>query len=423
MSTSTLVAFAAQPWDLVFQRAQQLLGRLARHHHVLFIEPPVAAAGTPRLERIAGSDNLTVLRPQVPAALGGGYSDAALGALQPLLDALVREELAGAPLTAWLCTPLALPLLPALDAHAVVYDACHAPASSGGRPAAWQQREAALLKAADLVLTPGPALHAALRTRHDHVVCVPNAVDAAHFAPERVTKNLDEYLAAERLQGHILAPRLGYYGVIDERVDLALLAAVAQARPQWHFVMVGPVCGIDEADLPRADNLHWLGRQPYARLPALVAGWDACLLPFRAAGTSELNPMQALEYLAAEKPCVSTPLPDVAALHCDTIRVAADAAGFVAACEAALAETPEQRAARLAAAALCVARHDWDEAARRVQCLLDPLLRAPASDAAGSRALLGITDPQAVGLVLPRTAKESVRPQVRPGAEARVPRA
>lgn len=397
-AASTLVAFAAQPWDLVFQRSQQLLGRLARHHRVLFIEPAVAAAGSARLERIAGSDNLTVLRPHVPGATGG-WDDEALAAVQPLLAALARDELAGAPVIAWFATPLALPLLAPLDARAVVYDACGAAAPDVDTSPTWRSREAALLKAADLVLAAGPALHEALRLRHEHVVHLPNAVDAAHFAPERVTKNLDEYLAAERLQGHILAPRLGYYGIVDDRIDLALLAALADARPHWHFVMVGPLRGLDEGALPQRANLHWLGRQPYGRLPALVAGWDACLLPFKTgAATQRLNPLQALEYLAAEKPCVSTPLPDLAALHCDTIRVAADALAFVAACEAALAETPEERAARLAAAALCVARHDWDESARRVQCLLDPLLREPASDAAGARALLPHTDPAAVGM-------------------------
>jgi glycosyltransferase involved in cell wall biosynthesis len=421
-AASTLVAFAAQPWDLVFQRSQQLLGRLARHHRVLFIEPSVAAAGIPRLERIAGSDNLTVLRPHTPAAVDG-YADDALAAVRPLLAALAREELTHGPVIAWFGTPLALPLLPALDVHAVVYDASQGAHAPDGLAASWPEREAALLKAADLVVTAGPTVHEALRRRHDHVVCVPNAVDAAHFAPDRVTKNLDDYLAAEQLQAHILAPRLGYYGVIDRRLDLGLVAALADARPQWHLVMVGPLRGIVEAELPRRDNVHWLGRQPYARLPALVAGWDVCLLPFKAgACTATLNPLQALEYLAAEKPCVSAPLPDVAALHGDAIQAAADADAFVRACEAALAETPEQRAARLAAAALCVARHDWDESARRVQCLLDPLLREPASDAAGSRALLRITDPQAVGVGAPAAAQQAARRPTRSFVEARLPR-
>lgn len=413
MPPSTLVAFAARPWDLVFQRSQHLLGRLARHHRVLFIEPPMPGAGEARLERIAGSENLTLLRPQVPVS-GAGYGDDAIAAVQPLLARLARDELGEGPVVGWLATPLALPLLGAFDARAVVYDACEASAPHDPHSPAWRQREAALLKAADLVITAGPAVHDALSARHDHVVCVPNAVDPAHFAPERVTKNLDEYLAAERLQGHILAPRLGFYGVIDERIDLALLAALADARPQWHLVMVGPVRGLHEAALPQRPNLHWLGRQPYARLPALVAGWDACLLPFKTgAVTARLNPLQALEYLAAEKPCVSTPLPDVAALHCDTIQVASGPEGFVAACEAALAETPQQRAARLAASGVCVARHDWDESARRVQCLLEPLLRAPASDAAGARALLGLTDPGAVRIGGPAARAAALEGTVR----------
>jgi glycosyltransferase involved in cell wall biosynthesis len=244
-----------------------------------------------------------------------------------------------------------------------------------------RQREAALLRAADLVLTGGPSLFEAKRSLHPNVHCLPSAVDAAHFMPARITHDCEHYLEAERLQGHILAPRLGFYGVIDERIDLALVAEVAAAMPAWHLVMAGPVVKIDPATLPQAPNIHWLGSQPYPRLPALVAGWDVCLLPFALnEHTRFISPTKTLEYLAAEKPCVSTPVCDVVGMYGDVVSIASTVDEFVACCTALLNEKPVERAQRLQAAADCVARYSWNEAARTVQGLIEEL-PAPAAPA------------------------------------------
>src|SRR5213079_1992041 len=119
-----------------------------------------------------------------------------------------------------------------LRPRAVVYDCMDELAAFKHAPRQMRQRESALLKRADLVLTGGPSLYEARRQLHPNVHCLPSAVDAAHFAPERVTTHhLQEYLVAERLQAHMLGPRLGFFGVIDERLDLGLLAAIADARP------------------------------------------------------------------------------------------------------------------------------------------------------------------------------------------------
>jgi glycosyltransferase involved in cell wall biosynthesis len=245
--------------------------------------------------------------------------------------------------------------------------------------------DAALLDAADLVLAAGPGLWGAKRLRHSNAHCVPSSTDAARFAPARVTARCEEYLTAERLQGHILAPRLGHAGIIDDSVDLELLDAAAQRRPDWHFVLAGPVARSGGA-VPQRGNIHWLGDQPGIRLPALVAAWDVCLMPYDVGErTRYLCPAHALEYLAAEKPVVSTALPDVSSLFGGVVRVAQDADGFIAACDEALRETPEQRAERLVKSAGCVGRFSWDEAARTVQRLLDDTLartrrsRQPAS--------------------------------------------
>jgi glycosyltransferase involved in cell wall biosynthesis len=189
------------------------------------------------------------------------------------------------------------------------------------------QREMALLSVADLVFAGGPSLYQAKRERHANAHCFPSSVDVRHFAQ-----------ALERANGHsaqadIPHPRLGFYGVIDERFDGALTAALADAHPEWQVVLVGPVLKIDPATLPRRANIHYLGQQPYEALPQLLAGWDVCLLPFaQNDATRFISPTKVLEYMAAELPSVSTPIADVAQPYGHVVAIAGSAAEFIAAC-------------------------------------------------------------------------------------------
>ena len=176
---------------------------------------------------------------------------------------------------------------------------------------------------------------------------------------------------ADALQGALVRPRLGYYGVIDERLDLDLVAAVADADAAWQVVMVGPVVKIDPAGLPRRANIHWLGQQPYEVLPQLVAGWDVCLMPFALnESTRFISPTKTLEYMAAGRPVVSTGVRDVISLYGDVVRLGLDAAGFVRACRDALVESPAERQAREAQMAARVARYSWDETARTIDAAI-----------------------------------------------------
>lgn len=372
---TALIVFSHLRWDFVFQRPQHLLSRLAHRHRVLFIEEPHHdPLAEPHFERRTPCDNVLVLKPVTPVK-AGGFHDDQLAVLQPLLQQLLQDE-ALEHYIAWFYTPMALPLLAGLQPQIVVYDCMDELCAFRGAPRQMRQRETALLKRADLVLTGGPSLYASKRELHPEVHCLPSSVDASHYAPDRITQHYDEYLAAEKLQAHILAPRLGFFGVIDERVDLELIAALAEAKPDWHVVMVGPVAKIDRDQLPRNANIHWLGQQNYQRLPALVAGWDVCLLPFALnEHTRYISPTKTLEYLAAEKPVVGTPVHDVVAMYGEVVRVAHTQQEFIAACEAALTETPPQRARRLAASSAVVARYSWDESARTVLRLLDQALQ------------------------------------------------
>ena len=367
-----LIVLSHLRWNFVYQRPQHLLSRLAEHHRVVFIEEPLHSEGPPRLERIARGPNLEVLVPHT-ALRTPGFGDEQLQLLRPLLaDFIAEEDIRNA--LVWFYTPMALPLLDVLDARAVIYDCMDELSAFKHAPPQLQEREAALLQRADLVLTGGPALYDAKRHRHANVHCLPSSVDAAHYAPQQLERGSAHAHDAWKLQGSLAHPRLGYFGVIDERFDIALLQHLALAHPEWQLVMVGPVVKINPADLPSAPNVHWLGMQPYERLPYLMADWDVCLMPFALnESTRFISPTKTLEYMAGEKPVVSTPVRDVVALYGETVRIAASGPDFVAACEAALAETPAARAAHIQQMLATVRMSSWDHAADRVQGLIASL--------------------------------------------------
>ena len=369
MSRPVLLAFSHLRWGFVHQRPQHLLSRLAGRWRVLFVEEPVRTEGPARLEVRQVGPSLDVLVPHTPVAAPGLHDDQ-LSALSTLLtDHLHAEDLMVD--VAWLCTPMALPLVQPLQPACMVYDCMDEEALSRDTPRQWRQRESALMKTATLVLTGSPSLYEARRDMHPQVVCLPGAVDAAHCAPSSLVAGSVSQREAERLQGHLPQPRLGCLGVIDESLDTALVAAVADAHPEWSIVMAGAVVNIDPQTLPQRPNLHWLGMQPYGRLPYLLAGWDVALMPFEVnASTRFVSPTRALEYMAGERPVVSTPVRDVAWLYGSAVAVAADVPSFVAACEAVLAETAAQRCDRAIAMLTLVATHSWQHCADRVHMLL-----------------------------------------------------
>lgn len=378
-----LLVFSHLRWDFVFQRPQHLMTRLANDYRVLFIEEPQHdPAGPPRVEsrRVGPGGAIEVLVPVTPVA-APGFDDAQL----PLLLPLIERELAQREVrdyAVWMYTPMALPLIAGMQPRALVYDCMDELSAFKHAPAQLRQRESALMASADLVLCGGPALYAARHGQHPELHCLPSAVDAAHFAPPRTAPDDPLALRAQAVQGHIPRPRLGFFGVIDERMDLALVDAIAAARPDWQLAMVGPVVKISEADLPRRPNLHWLGMQRYELLPHLLAGWDVCLMPFALnESTRFISPTKTLEYLAGGKPVVSTPIRDVVGLYGDVVRIGRDALEFVAACEELLQEDAASREYWHGSAAAVVAAASWDAAAGRARDWLAAVLRPVAPGA------------------------------------------
>ncbi|MEO5935538.1 MAG: glycosyltransferase, partial [Duganella sp.] len=360
----TIIVFCHLRWDFVYQRPQQLLSRLAKHYKIAFVEEPVFHDGDSFLHSSTPAPNVTVYRPHTPVQ-APGFHDDQIPLLQPLLAGLSRDD--DAPIV-WFYTPMALPLLPLLaplHAGLVVYDCMDELSAFKNPPKQLLQRETALLKIADLVFTGGPSLYEAKRGRHDNAHCFPSSVDAAHFRR-----------ALDRADGHPLhagipAPRLGYYGVIDERFDTALIAALADAHPEWQLVLVGPVVKIDPAALPQRPNIHYLGQQSYQDLPRFLAGWDVCLLPFALnEATRYISPTKVLEYMAAELPSVSTAIKDVEDPYSDIVWIAQGHGEFIGACEAALAMTPALRAALAEKMRAVVENTSWDATAEDMRALL-----------------------------------------------------
>lgn len=380
MPPPVLLVFSHLRWAFVYQRPQHLMSRLAGRWRVLFVEEPVFSDGPARLEVQEIAPRLSVLVPHTPVAAPGFHDDQLA-----TLAALVDDHLGArglAPDVAWLYTPMALPIVKALRPLATVYDCMDELAAFKDAPRQLRQRESALLKCASLVLTGGPSLYDAKRGLHPQVVCLPSAVDAAHYAPQGLDPLSAAARDAARLQEALPRPRLGFFGVIDERLDLALVGALADAHPAWSLVMAGPVVKIDPASLPQRPNLHWLGMQPYERLPHLLAGWDVALMPFaRNESTRFISPTKTLEYLAGEKPVVSTPVRDVIALYGDAVSIADGTEAFIAACEQVLAAGAAARCRRAIATLNMVALHAWDHSADCVHGLLARVLdeaRVPA---------------------------------------------
>jgi glycosyltransferase involved in cell wall biosynthesis len=367
-----LIVFSHLRWDFVYQRPQHLLSRLASDRPVIFIEEPVNGTATAYFERFSPCANIEVLRPHTPCG-AHGFHDDQLPYLQPLLEEYLRDFDIDQ-CDAWFYTPLALPLLASLRPRLVVYDCMDALAAFKDAPRQMQQRETALLKTADLVLCGGPSLYDAKRALHPNVLCLPSAVDAAHYRPQAVAQPVSEGRSDGALNGineGLPRPRLGFFGVIDERLDRDLVAALADADPTWQVVMVGPVVKIDVADLPARPNLHWFGQQTYERLPHWVAGWDVCLVPFaRNEATRFISPTKTLEYMAAEKPVVSTAIADVERLYRQAVEIAHDTDQFIAACRRALTETSEQRMQRVLRMRALVSAMSWDSTVERIRAAM-----------------------------------------------------
>lgn len=299
LSDPVIVCFSHLRWNFVYQRPQHLMSHAARNFRVLFVEEPLIEDAAPHLRVVYDPSGVAILTP-----VFAHHCDPVAEQRQ-----LISSFLSGVRprrLIQWFYTPMALRFARGLKANLVVYDCMDELSAFRFAPAELRDLETELLQQADLVFTGGESLYAAKKSRHHDVHCYPSSVDTLHFARAR------RQPADPADQAALPYPRIGYFGVIDERMDLDLVARTAADLPDVQFVMLGPIVKIDPADLPRAANIHWLGGKSYGDLPAYLGNWQAGWMPFALnEHTRFISPTKTPEFLAAGLPVTSTAVADV----------------------------------------------------------------------------------------------------------------
>ena len=357
-----LVVLSHLRWDWVWQRPQHLISRVGRDRRTWFVEEPVPVSGLlePRLVTL-DADVVTRVWLEVPGEPGThvGFNDPRAATYFTHLSRVL-----GMPHDArdvWLYTPMALDLALALMPRLFVYDVMDDLSSFALAPPELLLRERQALQEASLVFTGGRSIHRGVEGHNPRTYLFPSGVDVEHYAPARMLRPADG-------TRHVA----GYVGVIDERLDLGLIADLAVALPDWEIQMVGPTLKIDEASLPQADNIAYLGKQPYEKLPDIMAGFDVALMPFALNdATRSISPTKTLEYLAAGLPVVSTRVPDVVSDFAAFVQLEDDGAGFARACRNVRRHDVAERDARLAPV---LARYRWDWIADQMRRHMDDVL-------------------------------------------------
>jgi UDP-galactopyranose mutase len=332
---------------------------------VFFFEEPILidANGDEEaigLDVVRIEERLWRVTPRLPRGLD---AERRSKSLERLLDDLIEDRDICDPVL-WYYTPMALDFSRHIEGSLTVYDCMDELSNFAGAPRELKQLERELFGRADLVFTGGYSLYESKREHHPNVHPFPSSVDTAHFKKARCDG------AEPDDQKAIPHPRLGFYGVLDERLDVHLLDAISVARPDWHFVIIGPVVKIDEKTLPRRPNIHYLGKKDYAQLPSYLGGWDVAIMPFALNdATRFISPTKTLEYLAAARPIVSTAIKDVVRPYEELglVRIGRDPDSFVGAVEAALSE---DRAAKIAQIDRFLADISWDRTWARMEELM-----------------------------------------------------
>jgi glycosyltransferase involved in cell wall biosynthesis len=332
-------------WDWVWQRPQQFLSRFSVHHPILFVEEPSALEGIPepraQLREVPDLPNLLVLSTYFPPEMMSNR--ALLDARQKrLVQGVIARQLP--PIferpVQWFYDPMAAKEFAGqMGEQAIVYDCMDQLSQFRGAPPELVRREAELLAKADVVFAGGPKIHQAKRVFNANCHSYGCGVDVEHFGRARA-----EETVLPRELAELSGPILGFFGVVDERMDYDLLSFLAAQRPDWNLVILGPTAKVDPHTLPQHPNLHWLGARDYKQLPAYVKGFDICMMPFAINEATEfINPTKALEYMATGRPIISTPVEDVVLQFSEIVHVASSHEEFLAACQRNLSDPDHVR--------------------------------------------------------------------------------
>lgn len=309
-----MIVFCHLRWDFVYQRPQHLISRLSQKFKILVVEEPIGkradADNKPEIREISAS--LHIMRPKIEH-------------LQELGNYLKKHLKLNQYRIAWFYSAAFSSVLDEINFETVVYDCMDELSLFKGASPELIKQEEYLLSAADVVFTGGKSLYESKKVKHHHVYCFPSSIDAAHFS-----KALEENLPKPEDLEIIENPIIGYFGVIDERIDLALIEKTAQQLPSYAFVMIGPICKIGEEDLPQAENIYYLGMKSYEELPYYLRYFDFAMMPFALNdATKFISPTKTLEYMAAMKPIVSTKIKDVVRDYSNSINLIENSEDFV----------------------------------------------------------------------------------------------
>lgn len=370
-SSLPVVCFSHLRWGFVWQRPQHLLARITHNNPVYVVEEPlIHESNEPASLTVTSDSGVTILTPSVPRSKhpDGMFCGANNCVIRELLSEYFLRELGGSEVIAWYYTPMALGALPEnLTPSLTIYDAMDELANFRGAPRELRDQERLLMNIADLVFAGGPSLYEARKFRHPRTFCFPSGVEASHFRqPQR---------AQPRELVELASPIIGFYGVLDERIDFDLVGGIADARPDWSIVMIGPVVKIDGSQLAHRPNIHYLGMKRYEDLPQYLAHFDAAILPFAInEATRFISPTKTLEYLAGGKPVISTAIEDVVDLYGDVTEIASTPDEFVAAIERLWHESVDAKRIRARRVNSVLQQHDWDVIAARMQRLMNDAL-------------------------------------------------
>lgn len=356
-----VICFSHLRWNFVYQRPQHLMSRLAKTNRVFFVEEPEFDDGI-YYDVAQQNENLWVIVPHLSRAMNESSVIAHQKEfLQRLLTKMSIKQYA-----TWYYTPMALLISDQLEPRITIYDCMDELSAFKFAPQALKDLEYKLLGKADVVFTGGQSLYEAKKNQHHNIHAFPSSIDFDHFVRSRQMNSDPEDQEA------IPHPRFGFYGVIDERMDLRLLEEVARAREGWHFVLIGPVVKINENDLPRCENIHYLGKKEYRDLPSYLSGWDVAIMPFALnESTQFISPTKTPEYLAAGKPVISTPIQDVVNQYSTVVHFANKADDFVRIVE----EGIENSADWLAKVDKILAGSSWDKTWGQMQRIIEAALQ------------------------------------------------
>lgn len=363
---SDLICFSHLRWDFVFQRPQHLLTRFAKQYRVFYIEETIFSHEPDSFSLRKTPENVWV----VNLNIHHHGTESEMRVRQQNLLSQLFEIAAIKDYIFWFYTPMPVFISEHLHPKMIIYDCMDELKAFKSAPTALTEREPLLFQKADLVFTGGFSLYHAKKGLHHNIHPFPSSIDKAHFGEAR---RLEEEPADMELIPH---PRFGFFGVIDERFDIPLLRNVATAKPDWHFVIVGPVAKISHHDLPHLPNIHYLGNKSYSELPQYLAGWDIAMVPFaRNESTKFISPTKTPEYLAAGCPVISTSITDVVDPYgkMNLVQIADSPEEFIAAAEKELAN--ENYAEWLCKVDDFLAENSWDKTWRSMMTLIIETLK------------------------------------------------